>query len=310
MSGTGRPTEHERVVDADGVRLVVTEAGPSDGPAVLLLHGFPDSRRSWRHLVPALAGAGYRVLAPDLRGYGDSDAPADVDAYRLSRLRADVVAVLDDRGVRQAAVVGHDWGSVLGWSFAAAHPDRTAALVAVSVGHPRARAAGGPAQLVRGLYVWLFLVPGLAERLLPRRSWWALRRGGWDGAHPGDDPDLQRQLADLSRPGRLTAALAWYRANIRLPWRLPRGATTGPRPDAAVTGRPARRHEVTCPVMGVWSTRDPALVERQMTASRRHVAGTWRYEKLVGVDHWVPSHAPRSLARLVLDFLRSERYVP
>jgi pimeloyl-ACP methyl ester carboxylesterase len=295
---TGTRT-HE--VDSDGVRLVVTDAGPAGAPAVLLLHGFPDSRRMWRYQVDDLVAAGYRVLAPDLRGFGDSDAPAEEAAYRVPVLLTDLVAVLDALDVGRAAVVGHDWGAVLAWAFASAHPERTAALVAVSVGHPRARRDGGPAQVLRGAYIGVFLVPGLAERLLPLSGWWALRRWGWGGARPGEEPDLARQVEDLSRPGRLTAALAWYRANLR-----PGRRRTRPAPGAA----PRSSRTVACPTLGVWSTRDPALVERQMTGSRRFVSGPWRYEKVVGIDHWVPVHAPRTLDRLLLDFLRSVPWLP
>ncbi len=289
-------TVSEHRVDVDGTTLVLTEAGPPDGPPVLLLHGFPDSRRMWAPQVEALAAAGHRVLAPDLRGYGDSDRPADVGAYAMRHLIADVIGLLDARGVERTAVVGHDWGAVLAWALVGAHPERVERLVAVSVGHSAARAGAGLAQQVRGSYILAFLVPGLAERLLPAGGWWWLRRA-WGGRTPQEAPGLARQIADLSRPGALTAALSWYRANIP----LPRPTVPGRRAGAEVP-RPARR-PVACPVMGIWSTGDPALTEDQMTGTARFVAGMWRYERIEGAGHWIADDAPDELSALLVDFL-------
>lgn len=286
-------TSTERV-DVGEVELEVTVAGPADGVPVVLLHGFPDSRELWRHQVEALAATGHRVLVPDLRGYGGSDRPADLEAYAMTHLVADVRGLLDAQGVDRAAVVGHDWGAVLAWAFQRAHPERVDRLAVVSVGHPAARAAAGLEQQVKGSYVLAFLVPGLAERLLPAGGWWWLRRA-WGGADPADTPDLARQIRDLSRPGALPAALAWYRANV-------------PRPRPALPGRrrrPSRRPRVpiTCPVMGVWGSEDPVLTEPQMTGSARFVDGPWRYERVVGAGHWVPVEAAAELDALLVDFL-------
>ena len=127
-----------------------------------------------------------------------------------------------------------------------------------------------------------FLFPGVAERILPADDWAVFRRWAWNGAQRGEDPDLDRQLADLSRPGALVAGLNWYRANID--------------PAAFVISDPTRISvpPVACPTMGVWSSDDFALTEAQMTGSGRFVSGPWRYERLDGVDHWVPVHAPNA----------------
>lgn len=290
------PEHRELRADVGEVTLAVTDAGPSDGPPVLLLHGFPDSRDLWRHQVDELAAAGHRVLAPDLRGYGGSDRPGDVADYAVPHLLADVVGLLDHLGLSRVAVVGHDWGAVLAWALALSHPERVERLAAVSVGHPGARGAAGPEQQLRGTYILAFLVPGLAERLLPTAGWWWLRRA-WGGADPRSNPDLARQIEDMSRPGALTAALSWYRANIPLPAvRLRRRRRAGAAPRLP-------RRQVTCPVMGVWSSGDPVLTERQVTGSRRFVAGPWRYERIEGAGHWVPVEAPEALGRLLVDFL-------
>lgn len=266
-------------IAVDGVELAVDVAGA--GPAVVLLHGFPDSAALWRHVVPTLVAAGYRTIALDQRGFGRSDAPVGRARYRMRRLADDVLAVMDALGVDRAHVVGHDWGAILGWFLAAQHSDRFLTLTAVSVGHPSAFRAGGLRQLLKSSYVAVAIVPRLGPWLLRARRWWVLRRMQRHGA-----TDLHRWIADLSRPCRAAAALAWYRANV-----------------------PARGRDapVAIPVLGVWSDRDVALTEAQMTASAAFVTGRWRYERLSGVGHWIPLEAPDALSRMLLEQLRSER---
>lgn len=276
----------DRFVDLGDVRLNVASAG--SGRPVVLLHGFPDSWRLWRHQIRVLADAGFRVIAPDLRGFGRSSRPLDVADYRMSVLAGDVAGLLDCTGVDRAAVVGHDWGAVLGWWFAGSMPQRVERLVVVSVGHPAAGATSGatdPQQ--RSGYLRWFLPPGVAERLLPRDDWRLFRDWGWHGAEPDTDPDCARQIADLSRPGALTAGLNWYRANL--------GSAAADQPVRAMV-------PISCPTMGVWSTGDQFLAEGQMARSEDFVNGPWRYEQLT-CDHWVPVHAADELGHLLLDFL-------
>jgi pimeloyl-ACP methyl ester carboxylesterase len=259
---------------------------------VLLLHGFPDSWHLWRHQIAALAGAGYHVIAPDLRGFGGSDKPAEVQAYSMTRaLLGDVVGLLDALDVQRAAIVGHDFGAALAWVAAMLVPDRVRRLVVVSVGHPVAFADAGLRQKQLSWYMLWFQFQGVAEQVLPRDDWAFFRRWAWGGARPGEDADADRQVADLARPGALTAGLNWYRANIR--------------PSTFVGGGSGanRFPPVACPTMGVWSSDDMALTEEQMIGSARFVTGPWRYERIDGVDHWVPVHAADELNRLLLDFL-------
>jgi pimeloyl-ACP methyl ester carboxylesterase len=280
----------ERRVAANGLSFNLAEAG--SGPPVLLLHGFPDCWRLWRHQLPALAEAGHRVIAPDLRGFGDTDKPGDVADYKMRTLVGDVVALLDALGVDRAAVVGHDWGAGLAWMVATFAAERVSRLAAVSVGHPVSFAAAGMAQKQRSWYMLWFQFPGVAERVLPADDWAVFRRWAWNGIGPGEDPECDRQVADLSRPGALTAGLNWYRANID--------------PATFVTSDPAARSSlppVACPTMGVWGSNDFALTEQQMTGSERFVTGPWRYQRLDGVDHWVPLHAPERLNDLLVEFL-------
>lgn len=191
-----------RRVAGDGVMLALLDEG--EGQAVLMLHGFPDSARLWRHQVPALVGAGMRVIAPDLRGFGESDKPAAVDEYAIARSVADMIAVLDGLGIERAHVVGHDFGAVVAWALAATAPARVERLVAMSVGHPGTRREPTIEQRRRAWYQLLFQFEEVAETLLGRYDWKLLRQ--WAG-HGGD---IDRYIADLSRSGALTAGLNWY----------------------------------------------------------------------------------------------------
>jgi pimeloyl-ACP methyl ester carboxylesterase len=248
------------------------------GVPVLLLHGFPDSSDLWRDVVPRLVANGCRVIAPDLRGFGASDAPRRVAAYALDAVLGDVIGLLDALGVARAHVVGHDWGAVLGWLLAARHPGRVASLVAVSVGHPESFRRAGLEQKLRSWYVLAFQARGLAELALRAGNYAALR------AMTSNHPEHRHWIADLSRRGRLSAGLAWYRANfLRL---------------LAASFPPVR-----VPVLGVWSTGDVALAEDQMTGSQRFVDAAFRYERIEGVSHWIPLDAPERLASLVLEWV-------
>lgn len=271
-----------RELEVGDVTIVVTDHGPVSGTPVLLLHGFPDSARLWRHQIPVLTDAGYRVLAPDLRGFGRSDKPDDVRAYAMSAMARDAVAMLDDAGAGSAHVVGHDWGASLGWYLTAVHPSRVRTLTVLSVGHPAAFQAAGLRQREKTWYMLLFQFEGVAEQWLSADNWYWLRT--WTG----NPPELDHWIADLSRPGALSAALNVYRANMA-PKRLVEPGRQLP---------PADR-----PVMGVWSSGDVALLEEQMTGSKRYVTGEWRYERIEDASHWIPLDAADDLSHLLLDWL-------
>ncbi|XBI17298.1 epoxide hydrolase 1 [Aegilops tauschii subsp. strangulata] len=159
---------HRMVEVAKGVRLHVAEAGPEDGPAVLLVHGFPDLWYGWRHQMAALAARGFRAVAPDMRGYGDSDAPPSAGSYSIFHLVGDLVALIADLAQPQVFVVGHDWGALVAWQLCLLRPDLVRALVNLSVAyHPRS-SEGSPLQVIRALcgedhYMCRFQEPGVAE---------------------------------------------------------------------------------------------------------------------------------------------------
>jgi len=254
-----------------------------EGTPVLLLHGFPDSSALWRKQVPALVGAGFRAIAPDLRGFGESERPPNVEDYAIRNSFADALAILDVLELERAHVVGHDFGAGLAWALAALAPDRVDRLVVLSVGHPNCFRDPSLEQRRRFWYQLFFQFEGLAEELLPRDDWAFFRR--W----LGDAQDLDRYIADLSRPGALVAALNWYRANSS-PYRELKERQVFP--------------AVAAPTLGIWSSGDAYLVEEGMVRSAGHVTGPWRYERIDGATHWLQLDEPERVNELLLEFLR------
>jgi pimeloyl-ACP methyl ester carboxylesterase len=268
------------MVNTNGIHMHATSTG--QGPVILLLHGFPDTHIVWRKQVPVLASAGFRVIAPDLRGYGRTDALPHVLDYTLDKIRADILGLLDSLNIDKVHLVGHDWGGIIGWQLAAMAPTRVERLVAMSTGHPSAIAHAGILQHMRMAYVPFFCMPGIAEHTLRAADWFALRQFT---SEPGQADFWKR---DLDPPGRLTAALNYYRANMKLalPQSLPR---------------------VKVPVMGIWSDRDPALGEKQMRDSAHYVDGEFRFERIRDADHWLQLTAHDRVNTLLLDFLGAKK---
>jgi pimeloyl-ACP methyl ester carboxylesterase len=270
-------------VALDDVTLELEDTGA--GSPVLLLHGWPDTAHVWRHQVPALAADHYRVLAPDLRGFGGSSRPAEVEAYVAPRMVGDVIGLLDHLSIERAHLVGHDWGAAISWMTAALVPDRVASVTALSVGHPAAFRAAGWRQRERSWYMLLFQFSGVAEQWLSADGFRNLRE--WS-RHPDIDPVVER----LAEPGALAASLNLYRAIL---------------PPASLVEQPLELPPVQAPAMGIWSSGDLALTEEAMTGSAAHVAGPWRYERLDGVGHWMQLEAPEAVNALLLDFLGQHR---
>jgi len=261
-----------------GIRLHVRSAGVGD--PVLMLHGFPDASTLWDLMTPGLVAAGHRVIAPDLRGFGDTEAPAGVRHYRLEFIVADLVALLDQLCPGQAVrVIGHDWGAVVAWCLALRHPERISAQVVISVGHPRAYALGGLEQKRKGLYTIAWQARGLAESRLRRNGYSGLRR--WSRQHPGIEESVRR----MSRPGRLTAGLNWYRANLL-------DVLFGQWPHCRV------------PTLGVWSSDDHFLAEDQMQRSSLRMQAPWEYVRIERAGHWLPLEQPQRMNDVSLAWFR------
>ena len=257
-------------------------AGPADGPLVLLLHGWPQTSYCWRTVLPALAEAGYRAVAPDQRGYSPGARPDGVDAYAAAHLVADVLAVADWLGGHDLHVVGHDWGGAVAWAIATRYPERLRSLTVVSTPHPaalRKALSEDLDQKKRSAYMLLFQAPAVPERALLALDAAGLRKVY--GGLPADVVD--EYLAVLTEPGALTATLNWYRA-----LRTWRDQPLGP---------------VTVPTLYVWSDEDPALGRTAAEATAEHVDGPYRFEVLEDVDHWVPEVAGDRLNALLLEHL-------
>ena len=270
-----------RTVTVNNLAFPVIDQG--SGPAVLLLHGFPDSRFMWRHQIGPLLAAGYRVIAPDLRGFGDAPKPAAVEDYRLPVIAADVIGILDALGVKQARVVCHDWGAGLGWYLALTRPDRIERIAAMSVGANGNSGASTLAQREKSWYFLFFQFEGIAEATLSRNDFAFFRE--WSRGQG----DTDRYVKDLARPGALTAALNWYRANVR------------PQMPADNAAAPPK---ISVPAMGLWGDGDPFLTEDHVKRSPERLSGPWRYEKIAGAGHWIMLDQPAEVNRLLLEFLK------
>lgn len=266
----------EQLIETNGIRLNVAIAG--EGRPVVLLHGFPDTHKAWRKQVLALTGAGYRVIMPDLRGYGASDVPADTEAYQADILCADITGLLDALDIERTYLVGHDWGSLVGWHVCMHAPQRVTRYAALSVGHPNAYAHAGVAQKFKAWYAALFQLPGISEALVSAGDLLALK------GQAIDDEQLADWRANFADPARLTAALNYYRANKLL-------------------SMSAELPPVDVPVMGVWSEGDPALTQEQMEKSSQYVKRSFRYEQIEGdVGHWMQLKEPQRVNQLLIDF--------
>jgi pimeloyl-ACP methyl ester carboxylesterase len=284
-----------RDISANGVRLHAAEAGR--GPLVLLLHGFPQFWWAWRAQLADLADAGFRVVAPDLRGYGASDKPPR--GYDLPTLAGDVAALVRALGEREAVVVGHDWGGLLAWTTAVLHPRAVRRLVVVSMAHPRRlRAAVGDAQQRRALrYALPFQLPRVPERMLTRAD---------------DDPvaELLRNWAgpQWQQTADFAEAVDRYRAAARIP-QAAYGAMeyyrwagrSQLRPDGL---RFARRMAapVTAPTLQLHGALDPYVLPSTADGSGRYVAGAYDWRVLPGVGHFLPEEAPDEVTRAIADF--------
>lgn len=276
---------HVHLPDGD---LLVPEAGPGDGPLVILLHGFPDSWRVWRRQIAPLAEAGFRVAAPNLRGYPGSFRPGDIAAYRIDRLAADVLALADALGRDRFNLVGHDWGGLVAWRTAQQGGARIERLAILDAPHPAvmpAQMARHPVQLLKSAYIAFFQLPRLPEAVLTRDQFAALRRSLSTATQPGAvSPDeLEVAVQGWSGTGVLTAMLNYYRALRLKP------------PSIAPT--------ITAPTLVLWGRDDPFLGAYLGQASLAPCPRS-RLEILPG-GHWIQLDEAETVNRLLIDHLRA-----
>lgn len=277
-------TTTRRVETADGLELHVTDSGSVDDPTVVFIHGWPDTHIVWRNQVQACVDAGYRVITYDQRGFGKSDVPADLDGFHVFKAMVDVGTILDAFDIADAHLVGHDWGAAPAWLTASFAPERVRSLTAVSVGHPLAFRSAGLEQRQRSFYMLLFQFEEIAEEWLMADEWANFRELLRNPA------DVDERIAELARPGALTASLNWYRANVH------------PR---ELIKPPADLPNVDVPVMGVMGEDDWALLPKQMTDSEAYVESTWRYEVVADAQHWVQTEQPDAFNALLVDWISS-----
>jgi pimeloyl-ACP methyl ester carboxylesterase len=280
-----------RYADLGDVRLHYVEAG--EGPLVLLLHGFPQFWYEWRYQIPALVEAGFRVIAPDMRGYNLSDKPPGVRAYRVELLAHDVERLIVACGEQTASVVGHDWGAMVAWIAAMRYPGRVRRLAILNVPHP-ARfldALLSPRQLLRSSYIFFFQIPRLPEEVIRARDFTLLRSAFHrDSVRPEafTAEDIERYVEAMARPGVLTATLNYYRALLR-----------NPRQTQALLER------IEAPVLVIWGERDRFLSRRLAEPPSLWVPNLLGVERLPDASHWVAEDHPREVNTLLLDFLHS-----
>lgn len=279
-------TERKRVSVGDITMAYVT-AGT--GEPVILLHGFPETSHSYRFQIPALAEAGYRAIAPDLRGFGDTDAPEEVAEYAFPKLVGDIVGLMDALGETSAHIVGHDWGGSIAWALSATMPDRVRSLTILNSPHPIASAEARqmPEQQQKSWYMLLFQFVGIAEEWMLKDDLANLRSFVFDTAAPDTFTEADRTIFcdALSRPGRMTAALNYYRANI------PPENWLKPPPDMP---------PVTVPTTIIWGDGDAYMGDVLLERSLTKITGPVTVERLHGVSHWVQQEAPDAVTTHLL----------
>jgi pimeloyl-ACP methyl ester carboxylesterase len=265
----------------------VLDEGPPGGAVVVLLHGFPQQNTSWNTVIPRLTEEGYRCLAPNQRGYSRTARPRGRWNYRTSELVADVCALIDASGAPRVHLVGHDWGAAVAWVVAASAPERLATLTALSVPHPAGfqKAVVTSRQGLASWYMFFFQLPRIPERVLLGRDGRAaglrwLVQSKWKQTSAFAD----RDIAAMTEPGALTAALNWYRA---IPFQ-----------DVRRSGE-----KIIVPTMFVWSDGDVPIVQQGVQHCARYVTGEYRFETLHDVGHFMLEQKPDAVADLLLDWI-------
>jgi pimeloyl-ACP methyl ester carboxylesterase len=275
----------------NGVRLRVAQAGPEDGPLVLLLHGFPDFWYGWRHQIEYLAQAGYRVWAPDQRGYNQSDKPSGIAGYNVDLLAADIVGLIQAAGREKAFVVGHDWGGGVAWWLAIRYPQHVEKLVILNSPHPavlRKQFSQNRRQLLKSWYMFAFQIPRLPEWLTLRNGAKTGRDALRDSSRPGtfSEADLDLYEAAWRQPGAMTGMINWYRAAFQ-----------------HAPQRPAdnRAH---MPTRIIWGAHD-AFLSRELATLSAEYCDDAEVIYIEEATHWVQHEEPERVNSLIENFLKA-----
>ncbi|GAB3909933.1 alpha/beta hydrolase [Larkinella knui] len=286
---------HSRFVNTNHIRLHLKEDGPVDGPLVILLHGFPEFWYAWRYQIPALAAAGFRVWAPDQRGYNLSDKPLAVSDYTIDKLGDDVLGLMDAAQVQQATVIGHDWGGGVAWWLAMTHPERLHRVVCLNMPHLAVmlRAIRNrPRQMLRSWYVGFFQLPRLPEWLARLGNWWApvwaMRQTSRAGTFP--DADLPNYRQAWAQPGptgqpAMRTMINWYRAFVRQRPALP------------------AHTRITIPLLLIWGVRDRFLT-RPLAQSSIELCDQGELLFIEEATHWVQHEFAEQVNQLIISRIR------
>jgi pimeloyl-ACP methyl ester carboxylesterase len=279
-------------VSANGMTFRSRAAGldNASGEAVILLHGFPETSIMWASLIAELSDEGYRCIAPDQRGYSPGARPDGIEAYTYDKLTSDVVALADAQGFQRFHLIGHDWGSVIGWAVMHLYPDRIQSWTAMSVPHVdafRSAIADDPDQQQRSQYLGLFMLPGEAEKILTANDFTGLR--AVYSSIPEDQ--AEEYLLVFSQPGALTAALNWYRANSRLLDQSDPAVTFGP---------------VSHPTLLLWGNQDIAVGRASVERTAPYMRGPYRLVEL-NAGHWLAQEEPERVHHEIHEHLGANR---
>ena len=275
-------------IETNGVRLHTVQAGPEDGPLVVLLHGFPECWYGWHRQLGPLAKAGYRVVIPDQRGYNLSEKPRGVDSYHIRELAADIVGLIDALGYEQAAVGGHDWGAAVAWWLALEYPDRLSQLCIVNVPHPTVferTLRSSWSQRKNSWYVGFFQLPVLPEAAMRLGNYWLLARSLTDSIRPDafTKTDIARYRMAWSQPGALTGMINWYRAIVRA------------RPQPV-------RQQVETPTRILWGMGDEFLDSEMAHRSIKYCLDG-ELQTIENATHWVLHEEPALVVDALFDQL-------
>jgi len=271
-------------------RLHYMEAG--DGPLIVLLHGFPEFWYGWREQIQPLAAAGFRVVAPDMRGYNLSSKPDGVKAYDIDRLTADIRDLVHERGAQSALLAGHDWGGSVAWATAMNHPEIVDRLAILNAAHPRKLSEGlhHPSQLRKSWYFFFFATPRLPEDVVHARNWHFFRHFLEDANPPYTAQELERYEEAWSQPDAAAGMINYYRASVRQSQK-----------EAVAKLRP-----ISAPTLVIWGENDSYLGSELAEPHRDDVPNLDRVERLPDASHWVHHDEAERVNQLLIDFFAPE----